>query len=155
MNASVLCVRRSVIEATLASLQAGGRRRRESVALWLGRRAGGAIDIVESYVPVHRAAEDYFEIPRESIAALFQRIRTTGTMVAAQVHSHPHEAFHSAADDRWAIVRHIGAVSIVLPDFGLKTNVERFIEHAAIFVLTEKNMWQPVLAKQHVVEVHP
>jgi len=36
-------------------------------------------------------------------------------MVAAQVHSHPDEAFHSKGDDEWAIVRHEGALSIVVP----------------------------------------
>jgi len=36
----------------------------------------------------------------------------------AQVHSHPGEAYHSRADDRYAIVTAEGGFSLVVPDFG-------------------------------------
>jgi len=36
----------------------------------------------------------------------------------AQVHSHPTEAYHSEADDRFAIVTAEGGLSLVVPNFG-------------------------------------
>ena len=54
----------------------------------------------------------------------------------AQVHSHPGEAFHSPADDRWAIPRQVGALSIVLPFFAAGISEETFFEQAAVFTLS-------------------
>ena len=51
------------------------------------------------------AKADMFHIDRAGMAALHAELRSQRVMVAAQVHSHP-EAFHSRADDQWAIVRH-------------------------------------------------
>jgi hypothetical protein len=64
-------------------------------------------------------------------------------MVAAQVHTHPKLAFHSAADDKWAIVRHVGALSLVLPYFSLRTNVENFVQHTVTFSMNAENDWLP------------
>jgi hypothetical protein len=36
----------------------------------------------------------------------------------AQVHSHPNEAYHSEADDEYAIVTAEGGLSFVVPNFG-------------------------------------
>jgi hypothetical protein len=69
-------------------------------------------------------------------------------MIAAQVHSHPREAFHSSADDAWAIVRHLGALSLVVPDFGLKTNVSTFRDHTKVFCLAGNNRWHEVPAEE-------
>lgn len=134
-----------VVAATLADLQAAGRDGSECVVLWLGARGPKTIDVVEMYRPEQIAAEDFFTIPRASIAALLGTLGPRNLMVAAQVHSHPHEAFHSLADDRWAIVRHVGALSIVLPDFALKTTAKSFFEDAAVFALSEANIWTEVM----------
>ena len=69
-----------------------------------------------------------FHIPPEGMTALYAELRHKRLMVAAQVHSHPQEAFHSKADDRWAIVRHEGALSLVVPHFAQATTLDRFLE---------------------------
>src|SRR5262249_46439511 len=115
---------------------------------------GSGITVVECYVPEHFASDDYFQIPRTSIAKLFDRIRGSELMVAAQVHTHPHEAFHSHADDQWAIIRHVGAVSVVLPNFGLQTTVRTFLRDAAVYALSNSNVWERVnLRRDRIVEV--
>jgi hypothetical protein len=73
-----------------------------------------------------------------------ERLRTQGLYVASQVHTHPREAFHSLADDKWAIVRHVGALSIVLPYFGRSTTLENFLRQAAVFQLDSSNTWNQV-----------
>jgi proteasome lid subunit RPN8/RPN11 len=130
-----------VVASTLEILTEGGNARRECVVLWLGRRDGSGIRVIEAYRPEQVAAVDFFELPRSSIAALFEILRDKGLMVAAQIHTHPAEAFHSAADDRWAIVRHVGALSFVLPYFARDTQASSFFDEVALFRLSSGNEW--------------
>lgn len=134
----------STAATTLAILRSSGIRQQEGIVLWLGRRTNGCIDITEVYEPSHIAEADFFRIPPLSMQTLKEHLRKTRLMVAAQVHSHPMHAFHSQADDRWAIVRHIGAVSIVLPYFAQRTSPERFLVNAATFQLNGQNQWVQV-----------
>src|SRR6266571_3731894 len=92
------------IEDTLVELRSAGQRGHERVVLWLGSKIDSSIEITEVFVPIQQNASDYFRIPREGMAALLKHLRETGLMMAAQVHSHPLSAFHSPADDQWAIV---------------------------------------------------
>jgi hypothetical protein len=62
-------------------------------------------------------------------------------MIAAQIHTHPKRAFHSAADDKWAIVRHTGALSLVIPHFALRTSRASFRADTAVFALSPQNKW--------------
>lgn len=140
-----LLVSARVLASSLEILQKAGRAHREGVVLWLGSRTSTAITVVEPFEPVQIASEDFFQLPRESVVALFDVLRARGLMVAAQVHSHPAEAFHSAADDRWAIVRHVGALSLVLPYFARNITVASFLEDAAVFRLSPENDWCEVL----------
>lgn len=138
-------VKSKFIGATLAELKAVGLRRSECVVLWLGRRNMDAIDIVEVLKPEQIADLDYFVIPESSMDALMKHLRTERLMIAAQVHTHPKKAFHSIADDKWAIVRHAGALSLVLPFFAQNTEMKSFLDRAAIFSLSPENEWVEVL----------
>jgi hypothetical protein len=114
------------------------------VLLWLGRREEGVQKIVDVYRPDQIGTVDYFEIPRNGMAALMARLRVDGLYVVSQVHTHPEKAFHSYADDRWAIVRHVGALSIVLPYFASLTTAENFLQQVAVYQLDESNNWNEV-----------
>lgn len=133
------------IRNTIALLRRAGQR--ECVLLWLGRREDGVQRIVTVYHPLQESARDYFEIPRRGMAALMEHLRSERLYVVSQVHTHPCEAFHSAADDKWAIVRHLGALSIVLPEFATSTTTENFLEQAAIFQLHDENGWNQLEAE--------
>jgi hypothetical protein len=135
---------RSVVEATLAWLQTAGSADRECVVLWLGRRKDCLISIEEPYRPDQTAEADRFHIPPAAMAGLMDHLRATRLIVAAQVHSHPNEAFHSPADDAYAIVRHIAALSFVLPRFALQTTPASFLTDAALYELTEGDLWQEI-----------
>lgn len=56
----------------------------------------------------------------------------------AQIHSHPTEAYHSEADDRFPIVDTIGGVSIVVPNFA-SGNVS--LTDCAIYRLSCDKSW--------------
>lgn len=130
------------IDHTLRQLQEAGRQRAECVVLWLGRRNGNAIEIDRVYRPAQIAKSDVFRILPDAMKALLSYLSQNNLMIGAQVHSHPFEAFHSRADDQWAIVRHLNALSIVVPYFGLRTNSISFRSDAKVFQLTEANQWR-------------
>lgn len=141
---AVVVVPAPVVSKTLRELRDAGAEGCERVVLWLGVRAGNRVDVREAFVPMQEAEEDYFWILPEGMSELLSRLRENRLMTAAQVHSHPGHAFHSEADDRWAIVRHVGALSLVVPFFGLNTTFETFTEDAAVFQLSVKNRWLEV-----------
>jgi proteasome lid subunit RPN8/RPN11 len=131
-----------IVSETLAELQNVGRRQSECVVLWLGVRDGGGIRVKSLWKPVQEADLDYFRIPESSMDQLMQELRTKRLMIAAQVHTHPNRAFHSEADDNWAIVRHAGALSLVVPYFALRTDKNTFKMQTAVFSLSPQNEWQ-------------
>jgi hypothetical protein len=136
------------VATTLGHLREAGVRRQECVVLWLGRPSERGVEVVEVYRPQQRAAMDMFHIPPAGMAALHTTLRRDRVMVAAQVHSHPQEAFHSLADDQWAIVRHVGALSLVVPDFAAHTQVDTFLKHTKVFRFSPSAQWCEVPATE-------
>ena len=139
----VTCTK-AIVEATLGWLRQAGHTRRECVALWLGRRGPATVDVMDAYRPEQNAEIDMFHIPPHGMTELHAVLRQRRLMVAAQVHSHPAEAFHSKADDRWAIVRHEGALSLVVPHFALQTTTQDFLSHTKVFRFTATSRWQEI-----------
>lgn len=139
-----LLVDGSVLRQTLAYLQASGQRGHEGVVLWLGAKTTPVAKVVQAYEPLHNSAEDFFHIPPEGMDRLLGLLGKEGWSVLAQVHTHPGEAFHSRADDKWALVRHLNALSLVLPYFARATTVANFLVQAATYRLTLDNKWVEV-----------
>lgn len=127
-----------------------GYNNSERVVLWLARRAGEHLRVEELFAPLQEADVDYFRIPREGMAWLLEHLRKTRLMIACQVHSHPDLAFHSRADDARAIVRHEGALSLVVPHFGLRSDIQTFVSDAAVFELTAGKRWVEILPGEMV-----
>jgi Na+-transporting NADH:ubiquinone oxidoreductase subunit NqrA len=75
------------------------------------------------------------------MSALYAELRRRRLLVAAQVHSHPREAFHSKADDRWAIVRHEGALSLVVPNFASGTTLLNFLDKTKVYQFSALAEW--------------
>jgi len=133
-----------VIHTTLTLLRRAGEKRREGIVLWLGQRAGDHIQVTDAYEPLNISKADMFHITSEGMNALHNALRHRRQMVAAQVHTHPGRAYHSKADDEWAIVRHVGALSLVLPYFALGTTVETFLELVKVYRFSDDGYWLPV-----------
>jgi proteasome lid subunit RPN8/RPN11 len=139
MKLSPVLISNDQIRETITVLREAGSK--ECVLLWLGRREPASQRIVEVYKPLQESEIDYFEIPRAGMAELMANLKAKSLYVVAQVHTHPCEAFHSPTDDRWAIVRHVDALSIVLPHFAKSTTVENFRKQSAVFYLSRANQW--------------
>jgi proteasome lid subunit RPN8/RPN11 len=146
----------AIVEQTLVALQRSGQAGKEGIVLWLGNRFGAdAGEVKAAYVPMHQAEKDRFWIPYEGMEALMARLRQDRLALLAQVHSHPGQAFHSEADDRWAIVRYVGALSIVVPTFARQTSPQTFTRDSAFFQLAENDRWLEVEPKYPIFEVTP
>lgn len=130
-----------VILTTLTLLRKAGRKRREGIVLWLGQRADDHIQVSDAYQPLHTSKADMFHITPAGMNALHRELRHRRRMVAAQVHTHPGRAYHSKADDEWAIVRHVGALSLVLPDFAFGATVETFLELTKVYRFSADGYW--------------
>lgn len=142
---SVLTCSVMLVDETLEELRTGGHMGKERVVLWLSPRPLGTTSVIaEFYVPEQEAKIDYFRIPQSGMMTLMSYLRTRKLALAAQVHSHPGQAFHSRADDKWAIVRHEGALSIVVPNFAAGTSADNFLSAAAVFRLTSDDRWLKV-----------
>ena len=139
----VLCPK-AVVEATIDSLRQAGDKGNEGIVLWLGQRQHGSVTITQAYVPEHVARRDMFHIPPAGMRKLLAHLRANRWMIGAQVHSHPGLAFHSRADDAWAVVRHAGALSIVAPYFANRVAAPTFLTDCATFELDQRNTWREV-----------
>ena len=133
-----------IIETTLRHLREGGERDIETVVLWLGHATAEVTQITEAYRPDQEAAFDRFHISSEAMRAVMAHLRKTRAKIVAQVHSHPREAFHSAADDEWAIVRHAGAHSLVVPNFAEDTTLNNFFDQVAAYELSSDDRWMHI-----------
>lgn len=145
-----LKINRKLLEQSLQLLK--GSPDRERVVLWLGKFDGVFYVVSEVFLPIQITEADHFWIPPEGMREVMQKIKTTRTKLIAQVHTHPFEAFHSRADDKWAIVRHQNAYSLVLPVFCSTTNTVNFTENVATFTLNSRNIWQQVKNSNIIIE---
>ena len=136
------------IEKTLVYLGEAGQRGAESIVLWLGRRESDEILVREVYRPQQSVRRDRFFIPPAEMQAIMQHLRDHRLIIAAQVHSHPFEACHSEADDEGAVVRHVGALSFVLPWFAARTDSNSFMQDAALFQLRAGDVWVEIPQKE-------
>ena len=136
-----LKISREHLRETIYILQHAGLKRHEGIVLWFAHKNG---QVCRCFEPLHRAKLDMFHIPRQGIEQILKICRVEGVRLVAQVHSHPREAFHSLADDRWAIPRQVGALSIVLPYFAAGISEETFFDRAAVFTLSKTSSWDQV-----------
>lgn len=136
-----------VLQDSLDILHRAGAHEHEGIVLWLGQRGRDHSPVKLAYEPVHAADIDYFHIPPEGMRALMKQLDEHDFSILAQVHSHPGAAFHSEADDKWAIVRHRGALSLVLPHFARNVRPASFLQQVAVFSLTSADEWVQVSSR--------
>lgn len=151
---TILNCRRAHLSETLHILREGGKLNCETVVLWLGIKIDDDYRISEVYRPQQEVDVDFFRISSTSMRELMGYLRKTRTQIVAQVHSHPEKAFHSKADNQWAVVRHAGAISIVVPYFARGMNESSFAAKVATFQLSPNDKWRSVDFRS-VVSVAP
>lgn len=106
-----------VLVGTQEVLRAGSAGRREALVLWAGRPADGGVLITHVIAPEFDSGYDYLDVAgtaRGEVAAILRRERL---LVFADLHTHPHEAFLSVADQVSPYSTLTGFHAIVIPDF--------------------------------------
>lgn len=152
-----VCCPEMLVGETIEHLKAAGTMRCECLVLWLARRSEDRMHVVMAHRPEQLARRDRFVVDAAEMASLKALLRKERLMIAAQVHSHPKEAFHSFADDEGAFIRHQGALSFVIPYFARASSVATFLEEAALFELQEGNRWVLVPSEgvRDRCQIHP
>jgi hypothetical protein len=117
-------VERSIVDEMLESMRICGAQGFELLVLWLGEIDAelGEATVLQAFIPKQKPirSEDgvgYF-VSGETLFLMNRALSETGLRLIAQVHSHPQEAYHSEADDRYAIITANGGYSLVIPNFG-------------------------------------
>ena len=126
-------VPRSILHATARALRDESAGVRESVALWQGRVLSETLaEVTKLHVPRQITGPLHFNVPLDERLRLVREVSMEDEFILVQLHTHPCEAYHSDVDDRLAITKHTGAISIVVADFGtrwsgdlLQTSVNR------------------------------
>jgi hypothetical protein len=113
----------AIILATAKALRDESMGIRESVALWQGRVLSGTdAEVTKLHVPRQITGPLHFNVPLDERLRLVREVSRENEFILVQLHTHPREAFHSDVDDRLAITKHTGAISIVVADFGRRWN---------------------------------
>lgn len=130
------------LRTTIDLLRRGGERGEERVALWLSTAIPRTpAPIVEIYEPDQTAEVDYFRLPPTTMRSLMDHLRATRRRIVAQIHTHPGRAYHSNVDAEWAIVRHVGALSLVLPRFAVTTTPANFLQQVMTYEYSSHGDW--------------
>lgn len=117
-----MVIKLEVVTRTLDVLRHFGSYGCEGLVLWVGEVNRAEARVTNVVVPDQRPVKSesgvgYF-VEADTLFELNKDLANSGLRLIAQVHSHPHEAYHSAADDRYAIVTADGGLSLVVPEFG-------------------------------------
>jgi hypothetical protein len=137
----------AVLDATLELLAPATEAGQEAFVVWGGVPAGEAeLRFTSALRPRQRAlATDDGLLVTVDGDALFEVNRTLfrrGEILAGQLHTHPTAAYHSHTDDHYPLVTLLGALSVVVPDFGRDGRAG--LAHWAWFRLVDCGRFNPV-----------
>ena len=118
---------------------------RESVVLWIGIEGPDKAFVQRLLAPRQLASARHFEVSLEERVRIIRKLGNSGEKVLAQLHTHPRRAYHSCADDRLALPRHTGAISIVVPDFA--TDWDGDLQKASVNCHLGKGVWSELTSQ--------
>lgn len=121
-NITRVRISKNILAETVQALCDFGRSRNEGLVLWLGHIDGLEAEVTQQLVPPQNPIRSesgvgYF-VNDQTLLALNRFLSQQKLRAIAQIHSHPGRAYHSAADDRYAIITKQGGFSLVVPNFG-------------------------------------
>lgn len=131
--ASPLLLTSSVLDNAAAFFEERGAFGVEGTAMI---KVGGGLELVVPRQLAHRDAYGHVnvEVLREGQMDLALAVGPEEIYVA-RIHSHPGDAFHSAADDANPVISFEGGLSVVVPFFGL--GLRRGLDACAVYLVRE------------------
>jgi hypothetical protein len=98
-----------------------GKSGYEGLVLWLGKVEGGKILVEKIITPPQTSIRSLegvgYRVSGETLFKLNLYMNESGLRLIAQIHSHPSAAYHSDADDKYAVATRQGSFSLVVPNF--------------------------------------
>jgi hypothetical protein len=130
-----LLIPRAILDEAAKFFEDRGAYGCEGTALIAGRLEGIADRLVIPDQVAEAGTGGRVEVTTKGKLELAAALRD-GSIYVARIHSHPGEAFHSLADDRNPILTYEGALSIVVPFFGL--GLRRGLDACAVLVMKHR-----------------
>jgi proteasome lid subunit RPN8/RPN11 len=120
-----------------------GKRGFEGVALWTGNfLSEDTFEIKNTIIPnqktYNREGGLLYIVGEEELHRINLWLYENKQTLISQIHSHPGEAYHSSTDDSFPIIARMGALSIVVPDFGFRAFT---LEDWAVYRLFPQEGW--------------
>lgn len=142
-----------VIKNTLVFIRKQGANGFEARVYWIGvEESGNKIRIIRAEIPRQIPRRTVFgvsvTVPEQANVDLARKLKI-GEYIAVKVHSHPRAAYNSDTDKTNPFLRHEGAFSIIVPDFGAK-GMDIF-SNCAVCYFTNGEWWD--LTKNQIKEL--
>ena len=146
-------LKQKLLKKAFDFLNYAGERNVEGIALFAGFEKENSFFIEDVIIPKQTSyileqglmyAVDGDELHGINVWLYENKMR-----LIAQIHSHPQQAYHSSADDRYPIVDTLGGISIVVPDFATG-NIS--LLDWAVYRLSIKKTWDK-LSKNEVISL--
>lgn len=138
------------LEKAYKFLRYAGNKGIEGICLFAGQMEETTFFIKETIIPSQKVyiLEQglMYAVESDVLHNLNVWLYENNMQLIAQIHSHPGEAYHSLADDRYPIVDSYGGISIVVPDFA---SGEVSLLNTAIYRLSLNKTWDK-LSRQEV-----
>ena len=144
----------SIIEDTVAFLRSVGADGFEGFVLWGGQTTDkDCFRFSSSIVPAQQAmlTENglLVTVDGQALFEVNRSLHERGLTLAAQVHSHPTEAYHSATDDAFPLVTILGGLSVVIPGFA--RDALGGIDRWAWYRLSKRGKWESASTTTSIV----
>lgn len=111
----------AVVDKTQRALRNAGKDGYELFVLWSGVASDDTFEVNTPHVPKqtsYRTRKGLFvRVEGAALHELNAWLYQAGETLAAQVHAHPDDAYHSDTDETYPIVTERGGLSIVAPAF--------------------------------------
>jgi proteasome lid subunit RPN8/RPN11 len=130
------------LQQAFGFLRYAGTQRSEGVALFAGVAAGSVFHVKEVIIPKQTGyileSGLMYAVDGSELHKINVWLYSNDMELISQIHSHPSEAYHSEADDRFPIVDTYGGLSIVVPDFATG---RMDLNDWAIYRLSSQKTW--------------
>jgi hypothetical protein len=132
----------SCINKAYKQMRQAAMQRLEAMALFAGIEENNNFHILETIIPrqVSLSPQEGGSsvVPEEEMQRIRTWLQENECDIIAQIHSHPRQAYQASRHQDWPLIKIIGGISIVVPDFALgPTNPETW----SVYRLASDSKW--------------
>jgi hypothetical protein len=140
-------VPQGILEETFAHFRRCGRGRSECQVLWVSTWDAPE-SVTKAVHPEHKAHAGSFVLDDRWLSDFWLTLGRENLGIRIQVHTHPHEGFHSPTDDAFPIIHSTGFLSLVIPNFALG---QIGFDEAYLTEIQHDGRWQEVPIAERLI----